>query len=161
MLDYDSDGSLQGLSISVQHEATAPAQIAAMDTDVGANVYADVMPAMDSVYYQCRSARLAAHKDTLVSVSKDESHGKKAVFQSPSIGSFENSSNIETTFHGSPVMKGNNMANESISASFDPGKLICISCGKDHNVIGKSPTVVLSFPSKISRLRWIAIMASV
>jgi hypothetical protein len=40
-------------------------------------------------------------------------------------------------------MKGNNTVNESISASFDPGILICISCGKDHNVIGKNPTVIL------------------
>jgi hypothetical protein len=145
LLDYDSDGSQRGPESSLQRAATATAQIAAMDTESGENdnVTADVIPTMDSVYYQCRSARLATQKDTLISVSNDESYGKKAIVQSPSIGSLENSSNIETTFHGSRVMKGNTTVNESISASFDPGKLICISCGKDHNVIGKNPTVIL------------------
>jgi hypothetical protein len=40
-------------------------------------------------------------------------------------------------------MKGNTTVNESISASFDPGKLVCISCGNEHNVIGKNPIVIL------------------
>jgi hypothetical protein len=77
LLDYDSDGSHQGPDSSLQRAATAPAQIAAMDTDAGDNdnVIADVMPTMDSVYYQCRSARLATHKDTSISVSNDESYG--------------------------------------------------------------------------------------
>jgi hypothetical protein len=95
LLDYDSDGFLQGPSTlsrtspsnSVQLHATDPAQLAAM-------------------YYQCPSARLAAHKSTLISVSNDESYGKKVVVQSPSIGSFEDSCNNDITFHGSRVMKG-------------------------------------------------------
>jgi hypothetical protein len=118
LLDYDSDSSLQGPSIlsrtshsdSFQLHATDPPQLAAMDTDVGTNVIADVMPVMDSVYYQCRSASLSAHKDTLISVSNDESYSKNIVVQSPSISSFEDSSNIDITFHGSRVMKGNTAA---------------------------------------------------
>jgi hypothetical protein len=40
-------------------------------------------------------------------------------------------------------MKGNNIVNESISASFDPAKLVCISCSTEHPVICKSPSVFL------------------
>jgi hypothetical protein len=66
LLDYDSEGSQQGTESSVRRSTTAPSQFAAMDTDPGENdiVSADVIPPMDSVYYQCRSARLATQKDT-------------------------------------------------------------------------------------------------
>jgi hypothetical protein len=88
LLDYDSEGSQQGTESSMRRSTTAPAQFAAMDTDPGDNdiVSADVIPTMDSVYYQCRLARLATQKDTLISVSNDESYGRKAIVQSPLIG---------------------------------------------------------------------------
>jgi hypothetical protein len=35
-----------------------------------------------------------------------------------------------------------------VSISFDPSKLICVCCGKDHAVAGKEPIVVL-LPTKI------------
>jgi hypothetical protein len=35
-----------------------------------------------------------------------------------------------------------------VSISFDPSKLICVCCGKDHAVAGKEPNVVL-LPTKI------------
>jgi hypothetical protein len=98
---------------------------------------------MDPVYYQCRSARILCQKDTLVSVSVDESFGKSVIVQSPSIGSIEDHEGICNTFHGSRVMRGNNTVNESISASFDPAKLVCISCNIEHLVICKKPSVFL------------------
>jgi hypothetical protein len=40
-------------------------------------------------------------------------------------------------------MRGNSVANESISASFDPAKMICICCIREHPVINSSPIVVM------------------
>jgi hypothetical protein len=100
-------------------------------------------PEMDAMYYQCRSSRLAGRQDTLVSVSQDSSFGKIVTVQSPPIGSFEDHDNFHSTFHGSRVMKGNVVSNETISCSFDPGNLTCISCGTEHNIIGKEPIIVL------------------
>jgi hypothetical protein len=51
-------------------------------------------PEMDSVYYQCRSARTSMYKDILVSVSQDESFGKKINAPSAVIGSLEGNGDI-------------------------------------------------------------------
>jgi hypothetical protein len=40
-------------------------------------------------------------------------------------------------------MKGNVVVNESLSCSFDLSKLNCLSCGTEHNIIGKDPLIVL------------------
>jgi hypothetical protein len=40
-------------------------------------------------------------------------------------------------------MRGNETVNQSISSSFDPAKLICISCGNEHPVFAKKPVVIL------------------
>jgi hypothetical protein len=40
-------------------------------------------------------------------------------------------------------MKGNCTVNESISFSFDPSKLMCVSCSVEHEIIGKKPMVFL------------------
>jgi hypothetical protein len=50
-------------------------------------------------------------------------------------------------------MRGNTVVNESISCSFDPAKLVCISCASEHKVVGKDPVIVLfsdqNFVSKL------------
>jgi hypothetical protein len=91
----------------------------------------------DAVYFQCRSARTAGYKDTLVSVSQDESFGKKLTVQSPVVGTFEDHENLANTFHGSRVTKGNATINQSVSMSFDPSKLNCFCCSNEHPVITK------------------------
>jgi hypothetical protein len=98
---------------------------------------------MDPMYYQCRSARLSCQKDKLISVSVDESFGKRVIVNSPNIGSLEDHGQIEKTFHGSRVMRGNTIVNESLSASFDPAKLVCISCGNDHQILDSGPVMFL------------------
>jgi hypothetical protein len=97
----------------------------------------------DAIYFQCRSARTAGYKDTLVSVSQDESFGKKLTVQSPIIGTFEDHENLAGTFHGSRITMGNTTINQSVSMSFDPSKLNCFSCGNEHAVITKKPAVVM------------------
>jgi hypothetical protein len=108
----------------------------------------------DAIYHQCKSARLYSRKDVLISVSPDASFGKTVIVQSPLLGSFSDRNDIEHTFHGSRVMKGSNVVNESLSCSFDLSKLNCISCGVEHSIIGKDPLVVLfsdqNFPGMLN-----------
>jgi hypothetical protein len=87
--------------------------------------------------------RLSSHKDLLISVSQDESFGRNVTVQSAAIGSFEDHGKIGSTFHGSRIMRGNETVNESLSASLDPAKLVCVSCENEHSIISKSPLVVV------------------
>jgi lysophospholipase L1-like esterase len=114
-----------------------------MDTEQAGSSQPVATSVMDTVYYQCHSARIACQKDTLVSVSVDESFGKRMTIQSPSVGSFEDHVGIGNTFHGSRVMKGNCTVNESVSITFDPSKLLCVSCSIEHEIIGKRPSIFL------------------
>jgi hypothetical protein len=134
LLDYESDGQDTGQEKSLDvilpdpRNGGIPASTAMDVENPGPSRDSASVPiVMDSVYYQCRSARTMCQKDTLVSVSVDESFGKQVIVQSPNIGSFEDQDDIVNTFRGSRIMKGNEVVNESISASFDPAKLICIS----------------------------------
>jgi hypothetical protein len=94
-----------------------------------------------AVEHQCHSARTSGYKDTLVSVSQDETFGKNITIQTPLIGSLGDHPNVDGTFHGSRVMKGNVCVNQLLSSSFDPSKHSCISCKKEHPVVGKNSTV--------------------
>jgi hypothetical protein len=40
-------------------------------------------------------------------------------------------------------MRGNETVNQSISSSFDPAKLMCISCSNEHPVFDKKPVVII------------------
>ncbi len=144
LLDYESDGQ-ESVPTVLQPMLSAedPLLQAAMDTEPAGPSQPVVAPVMDSVYYQCHSARTSCQKDTLVSISVDESFGKRMTIQSPSIGSLEDHDGIGNTFHGSRVMKGNHTVNESISSSFDLSKLVCVSCSVEDAIIGKKPSVFL------------------
>jgi hypothetical protein len=147
LLDYESDGQEQ--ESNARHPASSSMSVgdpqlqAAMDVETAGSSQSPAKNVMDSVFYQCRSTRILCQKDTLVSVSVDKSFGKRVIVQSPSIGSLEDHDGISKTFHGSRVMKGNSTVNESISSSFDPSKLVCVSCNSEHPVIGKKPSVFL------------------
>jgi hypothetical protein len=159
LLDYESDGQdpaqEQALDVISPEPGNEGGQVhTAMDVENPGSPQLSVPIVMDSVYYQCRSARTMCQKDTLVSVSVDESFGKRVIVQSPNIGSFEDHDNLENTFRGSRIMRGNDTVNESISASFDPAKLVCISCSTEHEIVGKKPSCYLfsdqNFVSSIS-----------
>jgi hypothetical protein len=161
LLDYESDrqdiGQEKAIDVILPDPRNdgLPASTAMDVENLGSPQASDSVPiVMDSVYYQCRSARTMCQKDTLVSVSVDESFGKQVIVQSPNIGSFEDQDDIVNTFRGSRIMKGNEVVNKSISASFDPAKLVCISCDIEHAIVGKKPSCYLfsdqNFVSSIS-----------
>jgi hypothetical protein len=144
LLDYESDGQDSAIAaLQPVLSSEDPMLHASMDTEQAGPFQPVVNSVMNSVYYQCHSARTSCQKDTLVSVSVDDSFGKRMVVQSPGIGSLEDHDGISNTFHGSRVMKGNITVNESISFSFDPSKLMCVSCSVEHEIIGKKPVVFL------------------
>jgi hypothetical protein len=149
ILDYESH-----CSDSAQHSTHVPEALplsTAMEMD--SESAADAPPELDAMYYQCKSARLESRTDVFVSVSQDNSFGKVVSVQSPQIGSFEDHCNIKDKFHGSRVMRGNAVVNESISCSFDPANLVCISSSNEHGVVGKDPVIVMfsdeNFVSKL------------
>jgi hypothetical protein len=98
---------------------------------------------LDAVYYQCRSARTAKMTLDLISISRDSTVGQKVTSATPCIGTFEDHSGIDKTFHGSRFQRGPLTVNQSISASFDLAKLICVSCDTKHVVISDCPLVLL------------------
>jgi hypothetical protein len=98
---------------------------------------------LDAVYYQCRSARTAKMTTDLISISRDSTFGQKVTSVTPCIGTFEDHSGIDGTFHCSRFQRGPVTVNQSISASFDPAKLICISCDIEHPIVQQNPVVIL------------------
>jgi hypothetical protein len=140
LLDYESDSPEPDPEARTTTERKSPPHAA---MDIEHTCTASVTNVMDPVYYQCRSARTLCQKDTLVSVTVDESFGKRVVVQTPGVGSLEDHDGICNTFHGSRVTKGNCIVNESISSSFDPSKLVCVSCSNEHPVINNQPSVFL------------------
>ncbi len=151
LLDYDSDQSSSGdlRRCSITTPTLRPDTPAAMDTDS----LSTTDPGLNSMYYQCRSAHIASHKEILVSVSNDDTFGKTVIVQAPIFGTFEDHAGLDATFNGSRVMKGNITVNESLSCSFDPSTLTCLSCKKEHEILGSQPVVlVLSDQNFVSHL---------
>jgi hypothetical protein len=118
LLDYDSDqnsdfcheNTSSGAATGTATPAAADDTITfkapePMNVDVANNPTQASTGLLDPLYYQCRSARLAGFRDNLISVSIDDTLGKKILAPSPVIGTFETHSGIEKTFHGSRVLK--------------------------------------------------------
>ncbi len=154
LLDYESDNDGQNEGTASPQKDQSDYQVqrqehAAMDTDPPREAGTDrapqveSAPELDAVYYQCRSARTSTYKDTLISVSQDETFGKKIIAPSTAIGSLEDHGDVAHTFHGSRLMKGNVTVNQSISCTFDPSTLTCICCKDKHPAFSKKPSVVL------------------
>jgi hypothetical protein len=91
------------------------------------------------MFHQCRTNRLSGFRENLVSISADDTFGKKLVSPTVPIGSLEDHEGLKGTFHGSRMLRGNETVNQSISLSFDPTNLVCLSCNAEHNVIGNKP----------------------
>jgi hypothetical protein len=141
LLDYDSDTSTQVDPESTR--LTVPDVRQSSTSQLETERAELVPPKMDAVYYQCNAIRNSCRKETLTSVSSDSSYGKTVTIQSPSIGTFSDHEGISRTFHGSRIMKGNVSVNESISCSFDPATMTCLSCSTEHSIVSKDPILVL------------------
>ena len=98
---------------------------------------------MGPLYYQCRSTRMSATADVLVSLSPDETFGSLCESVIERVGSFDSEKDkIKGTFHGCRVRKGGSEVNQAVSMSFDPTDLHCISCNKQHPLSTGNPITV-------------------
>jgi hypothetical protein len=86
-------------------------------------------------------------------VSVDGTFGSSVTSMSSPIGSLTDHEGLNKTFHGSRIRKGNETVNQSISLSFDPNNLTCVSCATEHP-IGKTKPVTVFFSDQnfVSRL---------
>jgi hypothetical protein len=143
LLDFDSDnpGTETGDGINTE----------------GDNMLVDnVMPdqltsSIDPLYHQCKIARRMSFVDRLVSVTNDGTFGSIVTSPSPHIGHLTDHDGLANTFCGSRIQKGTVTANQSISLSFDPTNMSCISCTTEHPIIGSLPiTVVFSDQNFVS-----------
>jgi hypothetical protein len=97
----------------------------------------------DPLYHQCRNARQSGFKDKLVSVTVNDSFGSTVMSPSAPIGSLCDRVGLENTFHGSRLHMGNTPVNQSISSSFDPSRLVCVSCKMEHKIVFTKPLTIL------------------
>jgi hypothetical protein len=132
LLDEDSNDSTPG---SVE---PAPVNSDQMMVD-----NAECSTINDPVYHQCRVARQSTFQDKLVSISANDSFGSTVLHPSVAVGSLCDHPNVEKTFHGSRLFIGNSTANQSISASFDPAHLVCVSCKREHGIVTGNPVTIL------------------
>ncbi len=108
---------------------------------------------INPLYQQCKIARLSGHNDRLVSVSTDSHVGASIVRQSVPVGSLTDHPGIENSFFGSRIQSGNVTMNQTVSMSFDPSNLVCITCGVEHKIMeGKPITVFFSDQNFVSSI---------
>jgi hypothetical protein len=98
---------------------------------------------VDPLYHQCKTARRMSFVDRLVSVTNDGTFGSIVTSPSPQIGHLTDHDGIENTFHGSRIQKGNVTVNQSVSLSFDPTNMACISCTSEHKIMVGLPVTVM------------------
>ncbi len=108
---------------------------------------------INPLYQQCKIARMSGHNDRLVSVSTDSHVGASIVRQTVPVGSLTDHPGLEKTFFGSRIQSGNITINQTVSKSFDPSKLMCITCGVEHKIMeGKPITVFFSDQNFVSSI---------
>jgi hypothetical protein len=89
-------------------------------------------------------------------VSVDGTFGSSVSSTSPPVGNLTDHDGLNKTFHGSRIRKGNETVNQSISLSFDPNNLTCVTCAAEHPIVGSKPvTVFFSDQNFVSRLEGI------
>jgi hypothetical protein len=135
LLDEDSDGQLDQNTVENTDECTVTPM--AVEENVRTN-----QSASDPLYHQCKTSRRTSFVEKLVSVSSDGTFGSCVSSQSTPVGNLTDGVGLQQTFHGSRIREGNMVVNQSISVSFDPGKLVCVTCNAEHNIIGKTPVTL-------------------
>ncbi len=98
--------------------------------------------ASDPLYHQCKTSRRTSFVEKLVSVSSDGTFGSCVSSQSAPVGNLTDAVGLQQTFHGSRIREGNVVVNQSISVSFDPSKLVCVTCNAERPIIGKKPVTL-------------------
>jgi hypothetical protein len=145
LLDYNSDGNSETSARSQPADTLdiEMNEIARDQRDLdGTAPGTSKLQCTDALHLQCRASRLNSFRETLVSISTDNTFGKKIISNAPVFGTLDDHGGLEHTFHGARIMKGPQTVNQSVSASFEPSCLICITCKKEHKVIDNKPVTI-------------------
>ena len=99
---------------------------------------------LSGTYYQCRAGRDATFLDRAIETATSSTLGCTVGGEQARVGAFDSEQHLDRTcFVGSRVLKGIMVANQSISLSFDPAIMTCITCKKEHSVVtGTKPVCV-------------------
>ncbi len=156
LLDYNSDGNSEE-SVRLQQADTPDVEMNELAMDQrnrdSSSSGASKQQYSDAVHLQCRASRLNSYRETLISISADSTFGKTIISNAPAFGTLDDHEGLEHTFHGARIMKGPHTVNQSISASFDPSGMICVTCKKEHRVIdNKLVTICFSDQNFVSTL---------
>ncbi len=98
---------------------------------------------VDLLYRQCTTAREAASNVAHIEVSDGPEFGLVKNSKLPKIGSL--ASDSAGTFHGSRITHMGNTVNQSISVSFDPSNMHCLSCVTEHKIVSTSKPLIVCF----------------
>jgi hypothetical protein len=92
---------------------------------------------LGSVYEQCKKARAADLKvRTILVTDRGGLHAEEMILLERTGNlDFQEDDQVGETFYGSRICKGGKTINQSVSVSFDPANLTCITCGSEHKII--------------------------
>ena len=95
----------------------------------------------DRTYLQCRTARRAGVTSSCTTANITTSKAVISATSQPILGNFGEEDGY--SFRGSRISHGGVVVNQSISLSFDPSNMHCLTCHKEHVIVGfGKPTVV-------------------
>jgi hypothetical protein len=100
-------------------------------------------PDLGNIYMQCKNARETS--STMSYTKFDTGHSfSTGTAKAARIGNLNmvGDTEVEKTFHGARICKGNKTVNECVSMSFDPRNYVCIGCKIHHKIGEKGPLVI-------------------
>ena len=92
---------------------------------------------LGSAYAQCKAAREAANRRTVVDISCNENAMVSSTIGGDRVGSMDKGidKSIENCFNGARIEKNGVLVNQYLSCSFDPATLVCITCENEHKFL--------------------------
>ena len=116
-----------------------------LDSTVPMDISAETRADLGITFHQCSAARRSATKVEAVSINQDETFGRVILTEPERVGSLNPPGDglVVRTFHGARAARGDRPMNQSVSVSFDPASLTCITCSNEHKIVGNEPMVLL------------------
>ncbi len=108
---------------------------------------------LGSAYAQCKAAREAANRRTVVDISCNENAMVSSTIGGDRVGSMDKGidKSIENCFKGARIEKNGVLVNQYLSCSFDPATLVCITCESEHKFLeGGRELSVTAGPTRTS-----------
>jgi hypothetical protein len=101
---------------------------------------------LGTAHHQCSTARKATMRTNGVSfvLSAAMPFGTTATVDAGRVGALDGTDgSVLRTYHGARAIRDGGTINQSISLSFDPSNLMCLSCETEHPIIGTDRPVTV------------------